>query len=277
MKDSRPIGVFDSGVGGLTAVKELHRVLPEENIIYFGDIARVPYGTRSSQTIKRYAAEIIRYLAAHDVKAILAACGTVSANFTASDYAALGLSTPYLTVVEPAAREAATATRTGRIGVMATNASINSGAYTRAIQAVDSSIQVVGQPCPLLIPLVEQGMTEPGNPLTTLALELYLEPLRQAEVDTIVLGCTHFPLLVPLIREQVGEEIALVDSGAAAVRSMQELLGLECRGGSAGYTKYHVTDTVEQFSAVAKSFLKEDIREQTIYVNPELLDKGRKE
>lgn len=277
-KDTRPIGVFDSGVGGLTAVKELHRIMPQENIIYFGDTGRVPYGTRSSETVKRYAKEAITYLAGFDVKAIVAACGTVSANFSQQDYKELGLSIPYFTVIEPAARQAVRNTKNKKIGVLATTASINSGAYTRALHALNPEIEVTGQACPLLVSLVEQGMTQRDNPLTNLALELYLEPLKEAGVDTVILGCTHFPVIADSIADQLGPEVSLVDSGAQTIQELKASVAPDSvPGEQTGDTRYYVTDTVEHFLGVAQHFLKEDISAHITYVDIESIDQNGKE
>lgn len=270
MDDRRPIGVFDSGVGGLTSVKELHRKLPHENIVYFGDTGRVPYGTRSGETVRRYTQEIIQYLDRFDVKALLAACGTISSNFLPEDYQALNIDAPYITVVAPAAKKAVQATKNKKVGVLATTSSIKSSSYTKAIHAIDPDITVVGKGCPLLVSLVEQGMIERDNQITRLTLEMYLEPLLEAQVDTILLGCTHFPLLIPIMRDIVEDHVVLIDSGAAAVEELSGVI-VPNQSGAQGTTEYHVTDTVEHFISTASVFLEQDISQQIHYVNPESL------
>lgn len=274
--DQRPIGVFDSGVGGLTAVKELHTLLPGEDIIYFGDIGRVPYGTRSAQTIQRYARQDLEFLNSFHVKAILAACGTVSANFSVDNYKDAGFQVPYITVVEPAAQVAVRCSTRGHIGIMATTASIKSHSYEQAILAQNPSAQITGVPCPLLIPMVENGLMSPTHPMVDAALNLYLAPLLQAQVDTIILGCTHFPLLEPAIRQKVGKDVILIDSGAQAAQEMKSRLtslGL-LNGAHQGKTTYYVSDTVELFAEVAGNFLQEDVRPNSHSVDIEDIDRN---
>lgn len=272
--DHRPIGVFDSGVGGLTSVKELHRLLPGEDIVYFGDTGRVPYGTRSAESIRRYAAQDITFLAEQGVKAILAACGTVSSNFTGADYDSLGLDIPFVAIVEPASEAAAAATQNGRIGVLATPASIRSGVYERSIPRYRQGVEVFANAGSLLVPLAENGMTTPGHPITTPALELYLTPLLDKGIDTLLLGCTHYPLLIDSIRALVGEEITLVDAGAAGAAHLRGILeekGLLSEN-KTGETRYFVSDTVENFLSVAANFLDGDVGGKCEYVNIDLVD-----
>jgi len=268
--DNRPIGVFDSGVGGLTAVKELHKVMPNEDIVYFGDTGRVPYGPRSRQTIRKYARQDIRYLLRQDVKAIVAACGTVSSNFAEEDARELGVDVPYTGVVLPASRSACALSARGRIGVMATAASIRSGAYSRAVCAIRPGAKVFGAPCPLLIPLVENGMIQRDNQITRLSLEMYLKNVIEEKVDTLILGCTHFPLLYDSINDVLGYKVTLIDSGAAAAQHMKALLcerdALTGRD-TPGRTSYHVSDTVDSFTEVAQYFLQEDVWQNTQFVD----------
>lgn len=268
--DARPIGVFDSGVGGLTAVKELHKILPNEDIIYFGDTGRVPYGTRSRRTIQKYAEQDIRYLLGLGVKAVLAACGTVSTNFTEEQARSLGVEVPYTGVVPPAAADAAAATRGGRIGVIATPASIRTGAYQAELARIAPRAQVFAGACPLFVPLVENGMTARGDRITRLAAEMYLAPLAEQKIDTLILGCTHYPMLRDIIGDVLGPDVALIDSGASAahhVRDMLERLDLLCGNKKPGSTRYHVTDTVEGFAQVAGCFLFEDVERFTEFVD----------
>jgi len=275
--NNRPIGVFDSGVGGLTTVKELHKVLPGEDIVYFGDTGRVPYGTRSRQTIRKYSAQCMHYLLGQGAKALVVACGTVSSNLTDEDVAQLAGTLPYTGVVLPSARAACALSSEGRIGVIATSASIRSGAYGRAIRAIQPSAQVFGAACPLLVPLVENGMLQSGNQITRLTVEMYLEPLMRENIDTLILGCTHFPLLYDIINDILDYKVTLVDSGAAAAQHMkallleQDALSGRTEGGS---TFYHVTDTVEGFAGVAKYFLQEEVSGNTTVVDLDTLADG---
>lgn len=268
--DNRPIGVFDSGVGGLTTVRELHKILPGEDIVYFGDTGRVPYGTRSREAIRKYAAQDIRYLLQHDVKAIIAACGTVSATLPEADAKKLGVSVPYTTIVQPATRKACAMSAQGRIGVIATPAAIRTGAYGKAVRAIAPNIKVFGNACPLLVPLAENGMTAIDSQIARLAIEMYLKPLIAEEIDTLILGCTHYPLFFDLIGDVLGYQVTLIDAGAAAAGEMQAELtqsGMTAQAGRRGITRYFVTDTVEGFTEIAGRFLGEEITGAVTYVD----------
>lgn len=271
---NRPIGVFDSGVGGLTAVKELVKILPNEDIIYFGDTARVPYGSRSQETIKKYTNQAISFLEKRNVKAILAACGTVSSNYTEEDLAKRNLKIPFITVVDPSAKEAANVTKNNKIGIMATTASIKNGAYTRAIIDYNPDAVVLGQGCPILVTMVENGLTEKNHPVVKAALNMYLEPLKKANVDTIILGCTHFPLLIDAIDSLIPSEISFVDSGAASARRMLEVLKEKdlLADSNDGNIEYYVTDTVDSFCSVAVNFMTEDISNNVKHIDIETID-----
>ena len=272
-----PIGVFDSGVGGLTAVKELRKILPKEEIIYFGDTGRVPYGTRSKGTIKKYAAQAIKYLASIGVKAIVVACGTVSSNFLQEDYDKLGLDIPYIRVVQPAAAEAVAASRSDTIGVLATKASIDSGAYTEQIHRYNSSKLVESSAASVLIPMVESGIIDKSQPMVQAALDYYLKDIKALKADSIILGCTHFPLLAPAIEEYLGYPVTLIDSGAAAARQLKTLLEEtgQLTSDNNGKESYYVTDSKEGFVSVAKIFLSEDISKDVHYVDLETIDVGK--
>ncbi len=221
-RKKRPIGVFDSGLGGLTAVKELQGLLPSENVVYFGDTARVPYGTRDRETILRYSKQDIRFLLGQDVKLILCACNTVSSALPEECRDSLGI--PFVGVVEHASRAASLQTRNGKIGVIGTNATIASGAYEKALRAIDGHFQVFSQACPLFVPLVENGYFGTGNQIVRLVAEEYLEPLKRTGVDTLILGCTHYPLLQDVIADIMGERVVLVDSGREGARFAKQLL-----------------------------------------------------
>lgn len=265
--DQRSIGVFDSGLGGLTAVRELCRLLPEEDIVYFGDTGRVPYGSRSRETIIKYARQDVAFLRQFDLKAIVIACGTVST--TALDLLAAENPIPVLGVVEPAARAAAEATRSGRIGLIGTQASIRSGAYERHIAACSPRAQVIAQPCPLFVPLVENGRIRPGDVVIETVAAEYLSPLKRAGVDTLVLGCTHYPLLEPVIANYMGPEVRLVSAGAEGARAAALRLeeGDALAGRAAGRCHFFVSDRVDDFSRLASLFLQRDVTEDVEQVD----------
>ncbi len=273
--DNRPIGVFDSGVGGLTAVRELRKLMPNESIVYFGDTGRIPYGTRSKDTILKYARQAVRFVASHGIKALIAACGTISAVLDEKILADEGVTLPYTGVVMPATRTACALSAGGRIGIIATQAAIRSGAYGRAVRSISPSTKVFGNACPLLVPLVENGMTAPDNKLTRLAVEMYLEPLKREEIDTLIMGCTHYPLLYDVINDVLEYKVTLIDPAASAVKEMRgtlmraDLLADENNSGTAGY---YVTDDTAQVEAVAKTFLHEDISGRVKYVDLETID-----
>ncbi|MGX8699550.1 MAG: glutamate racemase [bacterium] len=265
--DTRPIGVFDSGLGGLTAVKKLSQVLPGEDIVYFGDTGRVPYGSRSRETILRYAREDIAFLRRFAPKCILAACGTVSTNGL-EELAAVS-PVPLFGVVEPAARAAAAATKTGRIGLIGTSASVRSGAYERKISALLPGAVTTARACPLLVPLVENGKTGRDDPVLRLVAEEYLAPLRAAGVDTLILGCTHYPLIAPAIGDIMGAGVTLVDTGAEAAKAIAALLRERemLADRREGTHRYYVTDSTEGFAASATLFLGEDVRGEVTRVS----------
>jgi glutamate racemase len=261
MTRDAPLGVFDSGLGGLTVVRELRRALPAEDIVYLGDTARVPYGTKGAATVVKYALSCARHLAARDVKALVVACNTVSA--VAPERLRVELDTPVLGVVEPGARAAVEATRTGRIGVLATAGTIASGAYPRAVAQLSTRAEVIGQAAPLFVPLAEEGWTDGDVP--RLVARRYLEPLARAGVDVVLLGCTHYPILRSIleaeVRDRIGGDVAVVDSAHATaleVRSFLEGRQLARLTGR-GTTHLLVTDLPQTFQAVASRFLGSEI------------------
>ena len=257
--DNRPIGVFDSGLGGLTAVKELINQLPRERIVYFGDTGRVPYGSRSRKTILKYAAQDTEFLASFGVKMIIAACGTVS-----SVVGEIGdsLAVPFTGVVRPTAAAAAQATRNGKIGIIGTTATIKSGSYTKALKRLEPSLAVFEQDCPLFVPLVESGFISPQDPIVSLTIERYLLPMVREGIDTLILGCTHYPILRPAITQVIGEKIQLIDSGretaiyAAKFLQKNKLLSDSVEDGD---YEFFVSDSTEGFSRVAKLYLGGDV------------------
>lgn len=265
--DERAIGVFDSGMGGLTTVRELERRLPHEDIIYFGDTGRVPYGGRSPETILRYARQDVAFLRTFDLKAIVIACGTVSS--IALDELSKECPMPVIGVVEPAAKAAVTATKNGKVGLIGTKSTIASGSYERILQELRSGTEVTARACPLFVPLVESGRFRKGDPLVDLVVSEYLEPFQTAGVDTLVLGCTHYPLLADAIGGYLGPDVTLVSSGAACVETVARVLrdnGLESGHTGIGTRRYFASDSPESFEALASIFLGEDIHHQATQI-----------
>ena len=260
--DRRPIGVFDSGLGGLTAVREIRRILPGENIIYFGDTARVPYGSRSEETLLKYARQDVRFLRSFDLKAIVIACGTVSTTCLTTLQAENDI--PLIGVVEPSCRKAAAVCKNGRVGLIATAASIRSGAYEKAIAALNADITVRGKACPLFVPLVENGRVQKGDVVIETVAEEYLRELKDWGADTLILGCTHYPLLTEVIGGVMGKAVTLINSGAAAAEALRTLLserGLFSDAAS-GEAHFYCSDRVANFSALAELFLREQLRHE---------------
>ncbi len=249
-----PIGVFDSGIGGLTVVREIRRHLPSEDILYFGDTARVPYGPKSPETVQRYSREIADFLLTRGVKAIVVACNTATAH--ALPLLETELPVPVIGVVGPGARSAVRANSVGSIGVIGTAGTIRSGAYERAIAAIAPDASVTARACPLLVPFVEEGWTD--HPATRLVAEEYLAPFRDDAVDTLVLGCTHYPLLKRVIEDVLGTNVRLVDSAyetAAETRTVLQARGLAAREGKEGSAHYVVSDAADHFARTARHFL----------------------
>jgi glutamate racemase len=217
----RPIGVFDSGLGGLTVVKELVGRLPQESVLYFGDTARVPYGTKSPETIRRFSREAAHFLLSQDVKTIVVACNTASAH--ALDVLARESPVPVIGVIDAGARAAHHASESGRIGVIGTPGTVASGAYDRAVRALRPAVEVYAQACPLFVPLVEEGLSE--HEAARLIARDYLTPLQEVEIDTLVLGCTHYPAMRRLIGELMGPSVRLIDSGEETALEVARTLG----------------------------------------------------
>lgn len=257
-----PLGVFDSGLGGLTVVRALRHALPHEDIVYLGDSARLPYGTKGADTVVKYAASCGRHLVSHGVKAIVIACNTVSA--VAIETLRIDLDLPVLGVIEPGARAAVAASKTGRIGVLATPSTIFSQAYTRAVTTLSTRTEVFGQAAPLLVPLAEEGWTEGEVP--HLAARRYLEPLARAGVDVIVLGCTHYPLFFSIIEEEakkmIGDHVRIVDSATTVATETGEFLKtrdlLAAPRSRTSDIRLFVTDVPRSFSEMARRFLVDE-------------------
>lgn len=250
--DNRPIGVFDSGLGGLTVVKCLKSLLPGESIIYFGDTGRVPYGTRSNETIRRYAEQDIGFLMSHDVKMVIAACGTVSS--VAADVGS-GIGVPFIEVVSPASRQAAASTANGRIGVIGTQATIGSGSYRRCIGKIDPEISVFEKACPLFVPLVENGFIDPQDEIVKHTVRRYIEPLLESGIDTLILGCTHYPILAPAIQEVCGSSVRLINMGESTAAQVSDYLSAEDMLGQDGSSQFYVSDTPDSFERTAEILL----------------------
>ena len=265
MDNNAPIGVFDSGVGGLTVAREIMRQAPSEKLIYFGDTARLPYGSKSRETILRFVRQIIRFLRTKDIKAIVVACNTASA-YTL-DIIEKELDIPIVGVVRPGARTAAETTRNGRIGVIATDATINSGMYPQFIRSINPKVRVFGKACPLLVPLVEEGLLH--DFVTEEIASRYLEDLKEKDIDTLILGCTHYPLLRSMMHTLMGEQVRLVNPAYETAREMKMVLqknGLAAPEESAGdpQHEFYVSDGAEKFRRFANSILPYDIQETKV-------------
>jgi glutamate racemase len=250
----KAIGIFDSGVGGLTVLKELVAALPQEHTIYLGDTARVPYGIRSPETVTRYSFENTQFLLAQEIKMLVVACNTASAISLGAVKKEFPL--PVIGVLEPGARAAVASTRARRIGIIGTEATVASGAYEKAIHVLAPEIKVFSYACPLFVPLVEEGWFD--NEVTELAARRYLEPLRASGIDTLVLGCTHYPLLKKVIGRVIGEGIALIDSATETAKEVADVLGkLRWERSDRGdaVRRYFVTDSPARFERIGKLFL----------------------
>lgn len=262
MSAGAPIGVFDSGLGGLTVAKEILRVLPHESLAYLGDTARVPYGIRSPETVMRYAREGTRFLMSKGVKLLVIACNTVSA--VGLDAVREVSSVPVVGVIEPGARAAASRTHTRKVGVIGTEATVRSAAYQRAIHDIAPEVQVHSSPCPLFVPLVEEGWLE--GEVTELVAARYLKDMNERDIDALVLGCTHYPLLAPVIAKALRPGIALINSATETAASVQaELLrmGLLASPDALASHKFYVTDSPEKFRHVGERFLGTSIDDIT--------------
>src|SRR5262245_3823828 len=251
--DPRPIGVFDSGLGGLTAVRELYRALPSESVIYFGDTARLPYGSKSRETVTHFSLEIAAFLLRHNIKCLLVACNTASS--FALETLTRRLDVPVVGVIDPAARAAVEASPHGRIGVIGTYGTVGSGAYPAAIARQVPGAAVISRACPLFVPLIEEGWID--HPVTRQVAEEYLLELRNASLESMILGCTHYPLITPLLADLMGPAVALVDSGAEAARSVAAMLADRGQLAPTGQPqhRFYLSDEPRNFTRIAESFL----------------------
>lgn len=220
--DNRPIGIFDSGLGGLTVLKEIMALMPNESTVYFGDTGRMPYGTKSKETVIKYSLQNIRFLMGQDIKIIVIACNTASAY--SLQMIKNNFELPVIEVIKPGTIAGIKSTKNKRIGVIGTNATIGSGEYEKAIKKIDSSVKVFSKSCPLFVPLVEEGPEWWEDDITRQIANRYLTPLKQAQIDTLILGCTHYPLLKNIISQVMGDEISLVSSAQEAARTVKNLI-----------------------------------------------------
>lgn len=261
-----PIGVFDSGVGGLTVAREIMRQIPDEKIVYFGDTARVPYGSKSRDTIIKYARQIIRFLKTQEVKAVVVACNTASA--VALEEVREELDIPIIGVIKAGARTAAAATRNGKIGIIATETTIHSKVYTHFLEELNPQLTVIGKACPLFVPLVEEG-TFLNDPITEEIASRYLEGLKKEQIDTLILGCTHYPLISSIVGRVMGNQVTLVNPAYETARELKELLreeGLENteqqQDREAMHT-FYVSDTPDNFRKFAETILPCSVADTT--------------
>ncbi len=264
------IGVFDSGLGGLTTVKELNTLLPGENIVYLGDTARIPYGTRSKETIYKYAKQDISFLLKHKVKMIIVACGTVSSVMMSKPVYDGEL--PFTGVLVPAVQTACCKTKNNKVGVIGTPLTIKSNGYGKAIRGINPDIKVIGKACPMFVPLVENGYIGRDNKVARMIAEEYLSVMKKEGVDTLILGCTHYPLLKDIIADIMGDGVSLISPGeeaakyAAGILSQREMLS---SGDNKGENKFFVTDSAEMFTQSCSVFLGTDVKDNVEKCNLE--------
>ena len=256
--DTRPIGIFDSGVGGLTVYKEIRKLLPHENLIYFGDTARVPYGGKSVKVIQKYSAEISRFLEIQGIKMLVVACNTASA--LALNRLKNDSSVPVIGVIDPGVRAAVRAANGGKIGVIGTRGTINSEAYQSRILRLRGDIEVIARPCPLLVPIVEENIID--SEIARLSIHMYLQEFKQAEISSLILACTHYPLLKPVIKDYLGD-VALIDSAEETAIEVKEMLKARRIGGDEshqGRDEFYVSDCPESFVEIGEAFLGQSIK-----------------
>ncbi len=262
MADKRPIGVFDSGLGGLTVVKEIIKELPNEDIVYFGDTGRVPYGGRSVDTIKKYALQDEKFLLSHGVKLIIAACGTVSS--VASDIGET-LPVPYFEVVSHASKAAVEATENGKIAVIGTNATVKSGQHKATILKINPNMQVINCACPLFVPLVEEGWCSEDDTIVLETVKRYLKPVVDFGADTLIMGCTHYPVLSKALNKVLGDNVTLINAGTATAKAVKDYIiqnGLENECG--GEHRFYVSDKPSFFKEQASVLLQREVDDKKV-------------
>jgi glutamate racemase len=257
MNQDDPIGIFDSGIGGLTVLQKIIEVLPRENTVYLGDTARAPYGTKSTETVLRYSFENTGFLVEKDVKLVVVACNTSTA--VALDQLRDKVEVAIIGVIEPGVKRAVSASKKKKIGVIGTEATIQSGAYTKALKAEDPRVEVYSRACPLFVPLAEEGWTD--NPVVEMTVQAYLGSLRQSGIDTLILGCTHYPLLKKAIRKFMGSGVKLVDSAEEVAKNVGAILKRQslARKTGKGIHSFFVTDAPDRFIKVGQRFLGEKV------------------
>ena len=262
MMNTRPIGIFDSGVGGLTVVDKVFRLLPNENIVYFGDTARVPYGNKSGETVTRFSKEIVKFLLGFKVKLIIVACNTASS--LSLEALKKAFSIPIVGVIKPGVEEALKATGTGRIGVIGTERTVSSKAYKKEIESTGRNSFVIQKSCPLFVPLVENGWF--GGDITLKIVRKDLAPILAGNIDTLILGCTHYPLLKKAIQRIAGKKVTLIDSSIAVAKYTSALLDNEnlCNNAGKARARFFVSDDTEGFVKLARIFLKKNIKAKRI-------------
>ena len=256
--DSRPIGVFDSGIGGLTVVKEIMDQLPKESIVYFGDTARVPYGSKSKETVTKYSFQCIRFLLEQKVKAVVVACNTASAS--SLDAAKQSFDIPFIGVVEPGAITACNVTKSNRIGIIGTEGTVSSGAYEKAINVINNDVKMILKACPLFVPIAEEGWQD--TEIAALTARQYLEELKGKGIDALVMACTHYPLLENTIAQVMGEEIKLVNPAFETAKALKELLtelDIQNKGTKTASYQFYVSDNPVKFKKVGENFLRKPI------------------
>jgi glutamate racemase len=254
MNNSNPIGIFDSGIGGLTVVKSVDSTLANENIVYFGDTARVPYGSKSNSTVIEYSFQDAKFLSGKNVKLIVVACNTASS--VALEKLRNEFDMPVIGMIEPGAKAAIQVTKNKRIGVIGTESTISNSAYSNALLQLDDSLQVFEKACPLFVPLAEEGWID--HEATRLIAEEYLNELKQKDIDTLILGCTHYPILKDIIQDVVGKSVTLIDSGSAASVEVEAYLsgrGIKNTSNNLGSHEYYVSDVPKKFKQIAERFL----------------------
>ena len=259
MADQRPVGIFDSGVGGLTVVGAIEKILPCEDVVYFGDTARVPYGTKSKETVTGFSVENVEFLMEHDVKLVVVACNTASS--LSLEFLKRCFKVPIVGVIEPGARRAASSTRNGRIGVIGTRATISSGAYEKAVRKAGFKRELFTRSCPLFVPLVEEGWLD--NDVAASIARIYLAPLKAKKIDTLILGCTHYPLLKSVIKKVMGAGVLLVDSANEVAKEAKAILdaaGISRSGSRKGGYKFFSSDEPARFIKIGSRFLKRKIK-----------------
>ena len=254
---NKPIGIFDSGLGGLTVLKEIHKMLPGENLVYFGDSKRAPYGTKSKETIINFSFQDMRFLLSKDIKAVVIACNTISSNALQTIKSEFDI--PVTEVIEPGANAGAAATKTGRIGVIATPATIESGAYEKLLLEINPSLEVIQKSCPLFVPLVEEGAYFWNSDIAELTASYYLDQMRDSNIDTLILGCTHYPLLKNVIRKVIGKDVNLIDSALSIAELLKNGTVIEMNTSlKSGTIDIYTSDSVERFMPLCKDILGND-------------------